>query len=62
MAEGNIDLQLRKVYRVKMDKKAAAEGFVRIFDESGEDYLCPVAFFVPLTLPNRATRVFKQLV
>jgi len=35
------DLEKRKVYQVLPDDKAADEGYLRIVDESGEDYLYP---------------------
>ena len=37
----NVDLESRKVYRVKADRKSALQGFVRVVDDSGEDYLYP---------------------
>jgi len=33
------DLETRKVYEALPDPKAAGEGYLRIVDESGEDYL-----------------------
>jgi hypothetical protein len=48
------DLELRKIYRVLPDKKAALEGYLRIVDESGEDYLYPESYFVPVRLSRRA--------
>jgi hypothetical protein len=57
----NVDLELRKIYRHRVDKKANAEGFVRIIDETGEDYLFPATFFLPIRLPARAARIFRQL-
>jgi hypothetical protein len=48
------DLELRKVYRVLPDDRAAKEAYVRIVDESGEDYLYPATYFIPLTLPQEA--------
>jgi hypothetical protein len=58
---GNIDLDLRKLYRVRSDKKALAQGFVRIVDESGEDYLYPASFFVPVRLTGHAAKMFRAL-
>ena len=48
-------LELRKLYRVIPDSKANKINFVRVIDESGEDYLYPKSFFAPvrLTLPAR---------
>ncbi len=48
---GSDDLELRKVYRVVQDRAAAREGYLRVVDESGEDYLYPAEYFVPLRLP-----------
>jgi len=55
---GAEDLDVRKVYRVLNDKTAAATGYVRIIDESGEDYLYPVDYFVSLELPQKAKRAW----
>ncbi len=48
------DLQKGKVYRVMSDVKARREGFVRVVDESGEDYLYPDAHFVAIEIPPEA--------
>jgi hypothetical protein len=48
------DIELRKVYRVLPDEDAAEEGFLRIVDESGEDYLYPASNFILLRLPQEA--------
>ncbi|HAL55299.1 MAG TPA: hypothetical protein DCP63_02180 [Bacteroidetes bacterium] len=45
-------LELQKVYRVVPDKDAVSDNDLRIIDESGEDYLCPSKYFVPVELPN----------
>jgi hypothetical protein len=45
-------LELHKIYRVLPDEDAAAEGDVRVIDESGEDYLYPAEWFVPIALPR----------
>jgi len=44
-------LELRKIYRVVPDEPAARHRLVRIVDESGEDYLYPQTYFVPVKLP-----------
>ena len=46
-------LELHKIYRVVPDDNAAAEGDLRIVDESGEDYLYPAAWFATVDLPRR---------
>lgn len=51
-------LEVRKVYRSMADPVAASRGFVRIVDESGEDYLYPACFFAPVSLPEAAVSAF----
>ena len=53
-------LELRKVYRLVSDPAAASEGLVRVVDESGEDYLYPDKFFVPIEVPKEAARAFAK--
>lgn len=45
-------LELFKVYRVLPDEEAAADGDVRVIDESGEDYLYPTEWFVFIDPPK----------
>jgi hypothetical protein len=51
-------LEVRKVYQSMPDPVAASRGFVRVIDESGEDYLYPSDRFVAVELPLAAARVF----
>lgn len=53
-------LELRKVYQALPDAVAAERQFVRVIDESGEDYLFPADYFVPIELPRAAARAFAQ--
>lgn len=55
---GAEDLEVRKVYRMLHDKEAAATGYVRVVDESGEDYLYPAHYFVRVELPQKARRAW----
>jgi hypothetical protein len=48
------DLDKGKAYRVIPDKSAAEEGYLRVVDESGEDYLYPESYFVPVAIPRKA--------
>ena len=48
------DLELRKIYQVLPDKRAERDGYVRVVDESGEDYLYPESYFVFVRLPREA--------
>ena len=45
-------LEVRKIYQVLPDADAAKQQYLRIIDESGEDYLYPAAYFVPIDLPQ----------
>ncbi len=54
--DGAEDLETRKVYQILPDREAASEGYARIIDESGEDYLYPADYFVPLRLPAMVAR------
>lgn len=54
-------LELRKVYQLMPDAEATDRHFVRVIDESGEDYLYPEDFFVPIQLPQAAERVFAPV-
>ncbi len=42
------------LYGTLPDETAATEGYVRVIDESGEDYLYPETYFVPIDLPKKA--------
>lgn len=54
--DGAEDLEQRKLYQVVPDREAAREGYLRVVDESGEDYLYPSELFVPLRLPAAIAR------
>ncbi len=45
-------LELHKIYRIVSDLEADKEGDVRVVDESGEDYLYPADWFVPIEVPD----------
>jgi hypothetical protein len=53
-------LELRKVYRALPDPVAGSRGFVRVVDESGEDYLYPAEWFVAVELPLAAVNAFAE--
>lgn len=44
-------LELRKIYQVIPDNSAATHGLLRVIDESGEDYLYPTTYFIPVNFP-----------
>jgi len=53
-------LELRKLYQVVADETAAKLGQIRVIDESGEDYLYPEEYFVPVQLPHSAERAVRR--
>jgi len=48
------DLEKGKVYPLVADAKAKRDGYVRVIDESGEDYLYPESYFVSVDIPATA--------
>ena len=57
---GAEDLELRKVYEVIPDDAAERDGYVRIIDESGEDYLYPAGYFIPIELSEAAKEAVQM--
>jgi len=53
------DLEKGKVYTVMADASAKRDGYMRVVDESGEDYLYPESYFVPVDLPSKAKAALK---
>ena len=49
-------LERRKIYRAVPDRAAALDQLIRVIDESGDDYLFPVAFFAPVKLSPSVRR------
>jgi hypothetical protein len=47
-AQGYDDLLVRRIYQVLPDPSAARSKFIRIIDDSGEDYLYPATLFLRL--------------
>jgi hypothetical protein len=45
-------LEKRKIYEILPDTEAEKYHQLRIIDESGEDYLYPKDYFVPIKLPK----------
>ncbi len=53
-------LEVRKVYQAIPDTGAASRRMVRVIDESGEDYLYPASYFIPIDLPREAAQAFAR--
>lgn len=54
------DLEKRKIYQVIPDNKAEKEGYIRVIDESGEDYLYPSSYFILVQLPREALEAMLE--
>ena len=48
------DLEKGKVYTMLPDPDSSKDGYLRIIDESGEDYLYQESYFVAVDLPQEA--------
>jgi len=53
-------LELRKIYQIVPDKAASRLHQLRVIDESGEDYLYPQDYFVPVQLPQAVERAIRR--
>jgi hypothetical protein len=53
-------LERHKIYRVVADAAAAADGDIRVIDESGEDYLYPSSYFAPIKVPAAVEKSLLQ--
>ena len=54
-------LELYKIYPALPDEDAAEDGDLRIIDESGEDYLYPADFFIPIEVPQQVEKAMTQV-
>jgi hypothetical protein len=54
-------LELHKVYTVLPDEKPAEDNFIRVVDESGEDYLYSAKRFVPVELPQQVKQSIRKV-
>lgn len=50
------DLKPRTVYQVLPDDSAAKSNYLRVVDETGEDYLFPASLFVFVDVPPEAAK------
>ena len=53
-------LEPRKLYSVIPDTAATKHNLLRVIDESGEDYLYPVNYFVALRLPTNVKAALSK--
>ena len=50
------DLKVRTLYQILPDETAAKSDYIRVIDETGEDYLYPAKYFVFIDVPPEAAR------
>lgn len=55
-----VALEKRKVYLRLAGEPIGEDHLIRVIDESGDDYLFPSSFFVPIILPKAATVAFEE--
>lgn len=55
------DLKLRTIYQVLPDESAARSNYLRIVDETGEDYLYPAELFVSIDVPAEAQKAIARV-
>jgi hypothetical protein len=53
-------LELSKLYQAISDDLAAKLRQIRVIDESGEDYLYPQDYFVPVQIPQSAEKAVRR--
>ena len=56
------DIEKRKFYQILLDEEAVREGYLRVVDESEEDYLYPESYFIFLELPHKVQEAFVAAV
>ncbi len=55
-------LEILKVYRTLPDAEAQRDKWIRVIDESGEDYLYPKDYFVAVELSPSARKRIAEVV
>ena len=53
-------LEVGKLYRVIPDEEAASHGYIRVVDESGEDYGYAATRFFPLEVPQALAEALQD--
>jgi hypothetical protein len=55
----DVSLERRKIYVALADAEAERGGFLRVVDESGEDYLYPKGLFAEIRLTPQLARALR---
>ena len=56
--EGCEGIEKRKFYQILYDEEAVSEGYLRVIDESQEDYLYFKSYFIFVELPQKVEESF----
>ena len=54
-----LDLEVGKLYLVLPPEPGDRDEDIRVVDESGEDYLYPASWFVPVDVPKESARALR---
>lgn len=54
-------LEVGKLYRIIPDEEAERHGYLRVVDESGEDYAYSSDRFFPMEIPTRLKRALRAV-
>ena len=54
------DLEKRKIYQLLPDEEADRDGYLRVVDESGEDYLYPESYFIVIERNRKAQEALAE--
>lgn len=54
--------EVGKLYRIIPDEEAAAHGYIRVIDESGEDYGYAADRFFPLKVPQALADALRMAI
>ena len=57
-----VSLEVGKLYRIIPDEKAASHGYIRVVDESGDDYAYSADRFFLLEVPQKLADVLRTAV
>ena len=55
-----VSLERGKIYQLLPDSTGADHGYLRVIDESGEDYLFDSERFFPITIPQKLEKVLES--
>jgi hypothetical protein len=56
---GLVDLEVGKLYEALPPEAGDGEDEIRVLDDSGEDYLYPASWFVPVEVPEASARALR---